>query len=195
MPFKQIDDRLEFDEGIHLFQLDGRPVPSITQCLVSAGLIDTQWFTDYCRDRGSAIHKACHYMDENDLDPDFLDSSLVGFLDAWMLFCQQHNCQWTDIETPVYSVPLQIAGIPDRIGVVDGLPSIVEIKSGLIYPVHGVQLALQARMARPVDLLNRYSVRLKENGNYELHEFKSRDDLKVGLAALTITHFKRRNGK
>ena len=71
----------------------------------------------------------------------------------------------------------------------------VEIKSGALYPVVGIQLALQARIAAPVSILKRYAVQLKENGKYHLEPYKDRDDYKVALSAVNICHWKRRNGK
>lgn len=192
MAFERIDEHLEFDREVHAFKLDGRPVPSITQCLVMSDLIDTQWFTEYGRERGSAVHRACHYLDENDLDPGYLDGEQTGYLDAWDLFFKQHHCQWIEIEKPAYSIPLQIAGIPDRVGLVDREMSVVEIKTGSLYTVTGVQLALQARIVAPTDPLNRYAVQLKPDGTYFLQPYKDRNDFKVAMAALTITHFKRR---
>jgi hypothetical protein len=190
---KRIDEHLEFCSKSHKFKLDGREVPSITQCLVAAGLIDTAWFTDYSRDRGSAVHRACHYLDENDLAPDYLDGDQAGYLDAWELFCRQHGCKWESIERPVYSIMLQIAGIPDRIGTVDGKDCVVEIKTGLVSPVHGVQLAMQARIARPEKIMDRIAVQIRSDGNYRMTRFTSRDDYRVAMAAITITHWKRWN--
>jgi hypothetical protein len=190
---KRIDEHLEFCSKSHKFKLDGREVPSITGCLKEAGLIDDSFFTQYSALRGSVVHAACHYLDENDLAPDYLDGEQAGYLDAWDLFCRQHHCKWESIERPVYSIMLQVAGIPDRIGIVDGKECVVEIKTGQIYPVHGIQLSMQARIAAPDKIMDRIAVQINNDGTYNMTTFTSRDDYKVALAAITITHWKRGN--
>lgn len=196
MPFERIDDRLEFDRNCHLFRLDGRLIPSITQAMLSAGLIDTTWFSEYARDRGSAIHLATAYFDLGVLDADYLDGAQAGYLEAWDLCCREHGCRWVEggIEQIVYSVPLQLAGIIDRNGFWEGDPAVVEIKTGELLLSAGIQLQLQSEMLPPGSR-RRIAVRLYENGRYEWKEFKDREDRKVAMSCLTITHWKRRNKK
>lgn len=188
---ERIDDHLTFDREAHIFRIDARIVPSFTQCLAVAGLVDYDYVSEYYKERGSAVHKATHYFDEGTLDPDYLESAQVGYLEAWQDCCQDHYCKWTDIERPVYSIPLQVAGIPDRNGLWDNEPAVVEIKTGDLIPATGIQLAFQQELIEPRPK-RRIAVRLYENGRYEWKEYKDRDDWKVAKAALTITHFKRR---
>jgi hypothetical protein len=194
MAFEKIDEKLEFDRELHRFKLDGRPVPSFTQCLVVSGLVDTTWFTEYGRQRGSSVHTATHYFDEGDLNPDYLDGEQTGYLEAWDKVSRDYGFKWFAIEKPVYSIPLQVAGIPDRVGMwnrdIHGV--VVEIKTGELYPVTGVQLSLQQACIDPQPR-HRIGVRLYNNGRYELKEFKNYHDWDVAKAALTITHFKRAN--
>lgn len=194
MALERIDDHLTFDRDAHIFRIDHRPVPSFTQCMVMAGLVNYDFVSDYYRERGSAVHLATAYFDEGTLEPDYLESAQTGYLDAWDLCIREHGCIWTDIEGPVYSIPLQIAGIPDRVGYWDEDTAVVEIKTGELYPATGIQLAFQQELIEPRPK-RRIAVRLYENGKYDWQEFKDRDDRKVAMSALTITHFKRRNCK
>ncbi|MFI5304321.1 MAG: hypothetical protein ACHQYP_05930 [Nitrospiria bacterium] len=189
--FEKIDDHLSFDRENHLFRIDDRPVPSFTQCMAVAGLVNYDYVSDYYKERGSAVHRATHYYEENNLLPDYLDSAQTGFLNAWDLCLREHNCEWIEIEKPVYSIPLQIAGIPDRNGYWEEESAVCEIKTGELYPATGIQLAFQQELIEPRPK-RRIAVRLYENGRYEWKEYKDRDDWKVAKACLTVTHYKRR---
>jgi hypothetical protein len=188
--WERIDNHLEFDQEHHLFRLDGRLVPSFTQSLVMSGLVDTTWFTEYGRQRGSAVHTATHYFDEGDLDPNYFNGEQSGYLEAWDNVSREFGFKWFAIEKPVYSIPLQVAGIPDRVGMwnrdIFGL--VCEIKTGKLYPITGIQLSLQQACIYPPPR-HRIGIRLYNSGRYELKEFKSRHDWDVAKAALTITHW------
>src|SRR4051812_31758875 len=49
---------LAFDPVEHRYWLDDRPVPSVTQVLAGAGLVDYTFCREWARERGSLVHKA-----------------------------------------------------------------------------------------------------------------------------------------
>ena len=49
----------------------------VTEVIRLAGLIDTAWLMDEARDRGSAVHMAAHYLDENDLEWSSVPDSVI----------------------------------------------------------------------------------------------------------------------
>ena len=63
---------LRFDPDSHLYRVDGIIVPSVTQVLEDVGIVDYSRLPGSTREmalrRGSAVHAACHYDDEGDLD-------------------------------------------------------------------------------------------------------------------------------
>ena len=75
-----------FDEGAHVYKVNDRVVPSVTQIIYAAGLVDDTWFTDEARNRGRIVHTASHYLDENDLVLDSLDEKYRPYLSAWERF-------------------------------------------------------------------------------------------------------------
>ena len=60
--------RFEFDEMDHIYRIDGQIIPSITQILKSSGIADTRYYTPQTAERGTAVHEACQFYDEDDLD-------------------------------------------------------------------------------------------------------------------------------
>jgi hypothetical protein len=89
-------DMLAFDHEAHRYTLDGVELPSVTQVLERCGLIDFSRVPSAilrgAKDRGTAVHTACHYFNENDLD--LADFKLTfpeywPYLSAWITFRQE----------------------------------------------------------------------------------------------------------
>jgi PD-(D/E)XK nuclease superfamily protein len=86
-------DRLTFDPVGHRYALEGVGLPSVTQVLQAVGIIDFSGIPQpillAARDRGSAVHAAAHYYNENDLDVEAFAAEFPGYwpyLEAWITF-------------------------------------------------------------------------------------------------------------
>lgn len=84
---------LVFDPVAHRYTLDGEVLPSVTQILQASGAIDfshvPQPILLTARDRGSAVHRACHFYNEDDLDVDAFAAEYPEYwpyLSAWIDF-------------------------------------------------------------------------------------------------------------
>src|ERR1043165_3114073 len=94
---------LTLDKELHVYTLADRVLPSVTEILKGAGLVDDRWWTEAGRWRGSAVHAACWYDDEGDLDETTLDPKLQNYLQAYRKFKTELGFIPTDIETPIYN--------------------------------------------------------------------------------------------
>ena len=159
--------------------------PRVTDILKSAGLIDTTWFTDEARARGTAVHLACQYLDEGCLDEATVAEEIRPYLAAYQRFrAEVITGEWTAIEQPVYHETLRYRGTPDRV-----FGSwLYDIKTGGPLAWHGPQLAAYA--ACLPEITRRIGLYLSVDGGYNLVEYKDRDDWKVFQAALTVHNFK-----
>lgn len=200
---------LEFDHDRHLYQSDGRPVPSVTQVLHAAGLIDSTWYTDESRDRGTAVHMACHYIDEEgphgelgNLDPEWMERSpYAGYVRAYLAFKQDAGFHQELVEKRLVH-QLGYCGTVDRTGffgqqIALGANVVLDIKTGIHEEWHRVQLAAYAAcMPRPMgmrrfnlylsnDSKKRVPYRVVERGPGQFV-----DDFNVFQAALIIAKFK-----
>jgi len=84
---------LSFDKFTHTYTLDGERFRSVTQILQASGLIDFSKIPSpillEARDRGTAVHQALHYYNEDDIDleafcaefPDY-----APYVQAWVAF-------------------------------------------------------------------------------------------------------------
>jgi hypothetical protein len=184
--------KLEFDSDNHQFKIDGRPIPSVTQIIKGAGLIDDRWFDDYYSERGSAVHLTCQLFDEGDLDEANLDPVLSGYLSGWKKFRSDTGFTPDEIEKQVYNLELQYAGMLDRFGVLAGVPTIIDIKSGAVPWWVGIQLAGYAGTFPAGKKLRRMAVKISQDGTYKVVEFIDRNEWKFFKNCLEIEHLKRR---
>lgn len=200
---------IEFNAARHLYLLGGRPAPSVTQVLHAAGLIDASWYTEEARDRGTAVHMACHYIDEDgphgelgNLDPDWLDRSpYAGYVRAYLAFKRDAGFHQELVEMRMFH-RLGYCGTVDRTGFFGQQPArganvLIDIKTGQPEMWHKIQLAAYAAcMPRPMgtrrfnlylsnDPAKRVPYMVVERGPGQFV-----DDFNVFQAALVITKFK-----
>src|SRR5678815_6136686 len=94
---------LTLDKELHVYRYGDRLVPSVTEILKGAGLVDDRWFTEQGRWRGSAIHNACWYDDQNDLNEASTNEECMGHVAAWRKFRREVGFTAAQIEEPVYN--------------------------------------------------------------------------------------------
>jgi len=127
----------------HKYYLNGVPYPSVTQILKKVNLLDSTWFTDEGSERGIRVHSITEAIDDP-VHPYFQpeeDSEFSGFIEAYRKFLKETKITYWHIEIPIVSVKYRFGGTPDRIGVLDGVPCVLDIKSGAKASWHGIQLA------------------------------------------------------
>ena len=120
---------LFFDQG-HRYELDGVEVPSVSTILrfLTREIYSEvrQADLDRAAERGSRVHKALELLDKlGEVDA---DAETEPYIRAYIKFRQEHACDWTGIEKPVVNEQLRYAGTADRIGTVDGQPTIIDFK-------------------------------------------------------------------
>jgi hypothetical protein len=185
--------RLKYDPVQHRYSVDGVVVPSVTQVL--APLSDYRRVRpdvlDAARHLGTAVHTACDLDDRGTLDERSVQPVLRGFLAGWRLFCAEHHAVWSAIEQCVYHPALGYAGRLDRLGTVDGVPTVVDLKtSARLSPAVGPQLAAYAKaLPEPGPGIRRLAVQLRPDGRYTQREYADPMDWAVFASLLTLRTF------
>jgi hypothetical protein len=151
---------LIFDEEKHLYTLNGIALPSVTGVLKAEGFIDTRFYDEYSRNRGTLIHLATEYDDSGDLDEDTLDPVIVPYVEAWRKFKKESGFIVDSSETPLCNKTHRYAGKIDRRG------------------------------HFPSGTLRRAAVELHNDGTYKLYPFTDRQDVQVWLSALACYQWK-----
>lgn len=150
-----------FDEDLHAYLLDGNPLPSVTEILKAEGFIDTRFYDDWSRERGSYVHLATQLDDLNILDEEKLDPVILPYLEAWRKFKKESGFIIQEIEKPMCNTTHKYAGTPDRLG---------KFKND--------------------KRTTRCAVELHPDGKYKWIEFADRTDLYVWLSAVAVHHWK-----
>jgi hypothetical protein len=194
---------IEFDAATHTYTVDGRIVPSVTQIIGAAGLVDYEgvpaWRLEEARWRGSAVHQACWYLDQQDLDWSTVNEQHRGYLDAWEAFQQDSGFQIRAIEQRLFNPIQGYAGTADRFGLLpvgqrEGVydEAVIDLKTGELQPGAAIQLAAYAMCCPEPFKLRRLAVRLKPDGRYVVKEYENRlmRDFQVFQHALAIWRWK-----
>lgn len=198
--------KIDFDEKKHLYQIDGQKVKSVTQILKEEGFIDFSKvpaaILDAAANFGRAVHKATALYDSDDLDYSTLDKELEPYLDGWIKFKKDTGITFSDIETPIASKRLMLAGTPDRNRAIfhDKL-TIVEIKSVTVFSraialqLAGYELIENEGKKVKDKIKQKVGVRLKGDGDYELtpKTYFSPYDTNIFLGALLGNRWKEEN--
>lgn len=186
---------VEFDEPTHTYRFDGRVVPSVTQVLKAAGMVDDRWFNDEARERGRTVALAIQLHNACNLDIRKVPDGCRGYVEGWLKFLDETLFIPRDVEKPFYNSTYGYAGTPDAEGHVPGATRrlIVEAKTGCDAPQYQIQTAAYD-MGYP-QLHDRWCVRLKEDGTYAIREHTNPRDRDVFMAALKIVHWQRENLK
>lgn len=202
-----MESSVKFREEDHTYWLGERQLPGVTT------VID-MWAQTYAgipeeilrpaRERGTAVHMACQYDDEGELDESFLESPLGTYVLAWRDFQVQKAFIPKLIEQQVYSQRYQYAGTLDRTGSLQGgygrgpVEVLMDIKTGsALKATTGLQTAAYAealRTDRRKKSLPRWGVELHKDGTWRLEEFKDPDDLPTFLAALRLYNWRLKHG-
>ena len=166
---------------------------SVTELLVKEGFINTAWFDEYSRTRGSYVHKAIHLWDIGQLDESTVDPVIEPYLEAWKKFLVESKFEVIDSEVRLYSEIHQFTGMPDKVGLLNNKPTIADAKSGGIEPWVALQLAGYEILKG--NSYKRIAIRLQPDGKYNLKEFTNRYDRQIFLSALSCYHWKQNNLK
>ncbi len=179
---------IEFDESKHEYLINGQIVPSVTQILRAAGLIDDQWFTDESCIRGSYVAKATHYYDQGDLAVETVDPIIKPYLDAWIRFREESKIEVLASEERVYHSIYRYAGTLDRRARWRGKEMIIDIKTGAESDWHELQTAGYAMTFNRSIATG--AVYLKNDGAYRFVQHDLVRPRDVFLAAIIISNWR-----
>lgn len=175
-------DAFTFDEEKHEYRLNGVVLPSITQSIAAAGLIDTEWYSELGRWRGTQVHTATQMDDEDELDEDSLDGvygfvpgELFSYLEQWRTFRETYEFEPTLIEELMYHAVHLYGGRIDRAGTIKHnqhrTKCVVEIKTGASVGATAEQTAAQVHLLENPPAWRRFELRVQQ-GKSKLSEFE-----------------------
>ena len=185
--------RLTFESRDHVYRLGDRIIPSVTQILAGAGVVDSRWFNDGSRNLGDCVSQVTMLDDRGTLDESTVADVLRPYLDAWRKFKNDNAVEVLDVERRVHDAAHWYAGTLDRIAILNGsqVPVLVDIKTGCRYPWHPLQTSAYA--AACGEHLDRGTVTLSVRG-YSWSTHHDYNDRNVFYAACAVYHWKSNHG-
>lgn len=184
-------ETLTFNEDEHTYHLGQRRLPSVTEILDEAGLIDKEWFTEEHMLRGKRVHIATAMYDEGQ-DVPGLEPELQGYLAAWCKFREESNCEIRSIEKRVCSEAWGVAGTIDRELYIRCLTTIGDIKTGGPAPWHALQTAGYGVCEGT--RWQRMCIYLKPDGTYSIKVHNDSSDFDAFHAFLAGYNWKLKEG-
>ena len=188
-----------FDKG-HVYMLDGERLPCVSDlCRFLHREIYKEapiWQLEAAADRGTKVHAATEVLDKTGQAE--IDGDYVPYLEAYARFLREHEVSWELIEHPDYHPELRYAGTIDRYGMVDGLHTIVDLKT--TYTVYKplcsaslnlYRMILEAREKRVEKMM---IIHLKKDGTYKLIPFNVDDSVPMALITLHTALKRRKRG-
>ena len=188
---------LEFDAASHRYTWNGAPVPGVTQVIRSA-LGDP--FASVPRDAlerkrqiGVAAHKACELDALGKLDDATVHTAVLPYLEAWRAFVRESGFAIAETEKTVHNGAHGYAGRLDFLGLIggcNGVPTVIDLKSGLPNAATALQTAAYA--ACVPGLPWRFALQALPTGRYKLVEYTNPGDFADFLACLRVYRLKER---
>lgn len=184
---------IEFDEARHIYTVDGKTVPSVTHItrFLSVDLMTANtWARDAAADRGTRVHAITACIDYGEMPE--VEEDIAGYVDAYLRFLADYSVEWDGIERIVYCEEFGYAGTCDRFGRVDGVPTVLDIKTSaaLRVPQVSAQCAAYERALWWADNATRRlsALRLARDGTYEYRALDKSTGWELFRACLTIQH-------
>lgn len=189
-----------FDKG-HIYMLEGERIPCVSDlCRFMHREIYKDaplWQLEAAADRGTKVHAATEVLDKTGQAE--IEDEYLPYLQAYAKFRQEHDVQWELIEHADYHPELMYAGTIDRYGLVDGIKTLMDIKT--TYTVYRslcgaslnlYRLILEARDKQAERLL---ILHLKKDGTYRIVWIDIDDSVPMALITLHNTLKKKRRKK
>lgn len=207
---------------IHEYYWNDVRVPSVTEILDDVGIVDYTSIPFAVRkmalQRGSDVHTATHYDDENDLEFDeelWLANPIgyereyqrtgrgvaptrAGYVAAWRKFRRETGFTPELIEHKGYNEAYGFAGTLDRMGTMivgdKTIEVLLDIKCGDAPGWTRIQTASYASFFQSPRRFTRVAVELHKDNNYRLFRWEGKDwqaDFNAFVACLSVYQMKR----
>ncbi len=181
--------RPTFNESTHTYTLDGKRLPSVTQCIAAKHPL---WFTPdpWYAERGTAVHKACSLYVARTLDIETVDPEVKPYLDSFEKFLQQ--CFFASMKTDllVWSEKHWYAGTLDLLPLTAKRGHwLVDLKTENVPSTVGMQLAGYAEALKEshgIVGVRRFSLCLRKDKPFQLKEYSDPADLQKFLQCVQM---------
>lgn len=155
-----LQDYLVYNDEDHEYFIyyDGKKIviPSVTQLIKYGRMIDDNFIHPMYAENGTSIHALTELVDDGIYVPEIVDGNAHSAMVGYEQFLLDHDVEWTQTEKIIFNENLFYAGTLDRMGIIDGKETLVDIKSGNKYRWHVVQLVAYLLSGEPCECADLY---------------------------------------
>jgi len=186
---------LKFDPIKHKYSIEGRDLPSVTTLLKNAGMMKAlSFYTDAGATNGSRRHLLTELYDKATLDYGSIALDDMPYLEGWINAKADLKIvvEPSEIEVRLYHPVLGYAGTADRICLVNGVRTILDIKNGAVERWHNLQLILYGlayAILYEQPLPELMGVYLKKTGKYKFKKHNYQEQT-YAIAAAKVENWK-----
>jgi hypothetical protein len=137
---------ISFNSVKHEYRDGGTVIPSVTQVLKTAGIIDDRFYTVTARDRGTAAHALCEqYARGKNTD------TTSPYLNSFALWKERSGADILSAEAVIdHRIDgFRYCGRYDLLALINGRRVLVDIKTGYPASWHRIQMAAYALAVKP----------------------------------------------
>ena len=192
--------KLTFNPIEHIYRLDGVVIPGFSEIAKAMGISDYSGASieilEAARNFGKQMHLATKLWDEKNLG--LLPKPLIPWMETYKKFLKNYSVKIIQkyIEKPICSYRYRFGVTPDRICLVSGELSVLEIKTTTVMPNSvKLQTAAQTLAAEEyygIRIRKRYGLKLSP-GDYKVYPYKDEMDKQVFIAFLSAYNWLKKN--
>lgn len=195
---------LTFDPIKHEYSVNGTVLPSVTQIL--APLSDFSMIApdvlEHKRQIGVAVHRAIELSILVELDKTSIAEEWRGYFVAWENFLIDSCTDEADIGVgkPLHDPTLGFAGTPDVQLYINGRWAVVDVKTAeTAHPAWALQTIAYKHLLNvntpkgQHPILDRFALKVREDGTYSLIQHKDKSDFNVLLSLLNVKKWRTAN--
>lgn len=171
-------------------------IPGISELLKYWGYIDSTYYNEEARDRGTLIHNLiADFLNGGQEYMGHTDKEITERIHAFNAFVIAKGFKPTQIEAIQFSETSNIACRIDLIGTFNEapIPCIIEVKCGARAAWHNLQSACQA-LCSGIFPIRRFALYLKADGKFDLREHNKRVEIQVVQALAAAYWYNKQEG-
>jgi len=181
-----------------LYRIDGRRVPSVTEVLRIAGLVDLSAIQrdvlETARQRGQSVHTWIDGMNRGLLDGTPQEEEIAGYVEGYRKFLVDARVTVEGSEVQVVSAVYGFAGRLDLLASLNGDPWLIDVKATAAVPKEACIQTAGYRIAHG-EKRKRGVLHLHRDGGFALVAHRNdREDEHDFLACLRLVYLKLRLG-
>jgi hypothetical protein len=173
-------EKIDFDEATHTYKINGIAYPSVTEIVRFCSIDEAKNADPYAalaaRERGTEVHAACEYYDYTGAVPEDLSEESAPYVAAYIQFLRDNDVKWKLIEHVLGNETLGYCGTLDRMGTINGVSCILDLKTSARINVPSLTAQLQLYDAllqterEDCGKLRLFGLQLMRDGKYRIYE-------------------------